>query len=331
MLYPMRLSRALLACLAALTLFLIAAPLGASAHEVYVLSQEAIAAGISSDSPNPFGAFATNRFQFFLWGFIAFVMVSTIFFASITHRFEIFFEPFLTRLRPWAAPVARLTLGLCLIASAYNDAIFGPELPLSDFGPYALLVRLGLFVAGALILWKATAKYGALLALALFGVATFWYGTYILTYANYLGEILLALFLVKRAWEPYAFLVLRVGFGISIAFAALYGKFIHSNLALSVVLEYDLTRYFQFEPLFIVLGACIIELLIGIFFIVGFEIRHTVLFFLFWLFLSLAYFGESVWPHLILVGVNVALFMYGYDKLTVEGKLFNRGKLQPFL
>lgn len=331
MLTHMSPTRALLAFTAALALMCTLIPLGASAHEVYVLSHESIASGIASDSPNPFEAFATNRFQFFLWGFIAFVVVSTIFFASITHRLEMFFEPFLTRLRPWAAPVARVTLGVCLIASAYNDALFGPELPLSDFGPYGTLIRVALLVAGILVLFQRFAKQGALIALVIFMIASFWYGWYILTYVNYLGEILLALFLIKPVWEPYAFLALRVGFGVSIAFAALYAKFIHSNLALSVVLEYDLTRYFQFEPLFVVLGACIIEILIGIFFIVGFEIRHTVLFFLFWIFVSLLFFGEAVWPHLVLVGVNIALFMYGYDDLTVEGKFFNRGKLQPFL
>ncbi len=312
-------------------LFLVLAPLGVSAHEVYVLSPETIATDLATPSPNPFSAFATNQFQFFLWGFIAFVLVSTIFFASITHRLEIFFEPYLTRLRPWAAPVARVTLGLCLIASAYNGALFGPELPLGDFGTFSLLMNAVLYVAGVLVLFNIWTRAGALLALAAFCGGIALYGWYMLTYTNYLGEMLLALFLLKRSWEPYAFLILRVGFGISVAFAALYAKFLHSNLALSVIQQYDLTQFFHFDPLFIVLGACIIEVTMAVFFIVGFELRHTSLFFLFWIFLSLLYFGESVWPHLVLVGVNISLFMYGYDQWTVEGRIFNRGKLQPFL
>lgn len=307
------------------------APHGASAHEVYVLSPETIAQDLSTPSPSPFGAFSTNRFQFFLWGFIAFVVVSTIFFASITHRLELLFEPYLTRLRPYAAPVARITLGVCLLASAYNGALFGPELSLNDFGAWALLMRVGLCVAGVLVLFNVWTRTGALLSLGLFVFGSIWYGWYMATYLNYLGEILLALLVLRPAYEQYAFLALRVCFGASVAFAALYAKFLHSNLALSVISQYDLTQFFHFDPLFIVLGACIIEVLMGIFFIVGFELRHTSLFFLFWIFLSLLYFGESVWPHLVLVGVNVALFMYGYDKWTVEGKLFNRGKLQPFL
>jgi hypothetical protein len=311
--------------------FLVLFPFVISAHEVYVLSPETIARDLSTDSPNPFEAFSTNRFQFFLWGFIAFVVVSTIFFASITHRFEIFFEPWLSRLRPWASPVARATLGVCLIASAYNGALFGPELPLSEFGSWEICVQLGLYFAGALMLWKRLAPVGGVIALCIFALAMIWHGFYMLTYANYMGEILLTVFLIRPGFEALAFLALRIGFGVSVAFAALYAKFLHSNLALSVVHEYNLTQFFHFDPLFVVLGACIIEVLIGIFFIVGFEIRHTALFFLFWIFLSLLYFGEAVWPHLILVSVNAALFMYGYDKWTIEGRLFNRGKLQPFL
>lgn len=327
----MRTARVLYIVGAAFGLVLTLSPLPAVAHEVYVLSHETIAQSVSSPSPSPFSAFYTNRFQFFLWGFIAFIVVSTIFFASITHRFEMLFEPFLTRLRPWAAPVARVTLGVCLLLSAYNGALFGPELPLTDFGPYAIIITLALYISGALIVLNFWPQVGALLALAVFAVAAWQYGLYIITYLNYLGEIGLALFLLKQKFEEYGFLVLRVGFGVSVIFAALYAKLIHSNLALAVINDYNLTNYFHFDPLFIVLGACIIEILIGVFFIVGFEVRHTALFFLFWIFLSLLYFGESVWPHAVLIGVNVALFLYGYDRLTVEGKLFNRGKLQPIL
>lgn len=345
-----------------LGLVLALAPFFASAHEVYVLSPETIAHDIATPSPSPLLAFVDNRTQFFIWGFIAFVLVSTVFFASITHRLEFFFEPMLTRLRPWAPLVARLTLGACLIASAHNMALFGPELPLSDFGPWALVAQWALYISGALILVNVLTLPAAVVAMVVFAGGAALYGWYMLNYANYLGEMLVVFLLagfgfgnlrskkisggggqrehfgVKRFFlsgnsrlEPIAFLILRVAFGISVAFASIYAKFIHSNLALSTISEYHLTNFFHFDPLFIVLGACIIEVLMGIFFIIGFEIRHTALFFLFWIFLSLLYFGESVWPHLVLAGVNVALFMYGYDKYTIEGRLFNRGKLQPFL
>jgi hypothetical protein len=234
-------------------------------------------------------------------------------------------------MRPWAAPVARVTLGSCLLLSAYHGALFGPELPLSDFGAFGILIRLGLYAAGLLITFNLYPQIGASIALLIYGAGAALYGVYAVTYLNYLGEILLTLFLLKPVYQEYGFLLVRVAFGISVAFSALYAKFIHSNLALSTIYDYNLTNFFHFDPLFIVLGACIIEVLMGVFFAAGFELRHTSLFYLFWICLSLVYFGESVWPHLILVGVNVAIFMYGYDRWSIEGRYLNRGKLQPFL
>lgn len=312
-------------------------PIAASAHEVYVLSPEQIANDLAAPSPNPLSAFGDNKVLFFFAAFVGFVFVSTILFASVTHRFEVLFEPYLTRLRPTASLVARLTLGVCLIASGYNFALFGPELPLQDFGAWASVAQWALYATGALVLVGYLVRPAALLAGVVFLAGLALYGPYMLNYTNYLGEIAVVFLLAAAApgmalrLEPYAFLILRIAFGVSVAYAAIYAKFIHSNLALSTIYQYNLTAYFPFDPLFTVLGACIIEVLMGIFFIIGFEVRHTALFFLFWIFLSLIYFGESVWPHLVLVGVNVALFMYGYDKWTVEGRFFNRGKLQPFL
>jgi uncharacterized membrane protein YphA (DoxX/SURF4 family) len=317
-----------------LALLVLLSPYVSSAHEVYVLSPETIANDIATPSQNPLLAILNHEMQVVLWGFVVLVAVLTIFFASITHRLEEFFAPYFVHMRPHAPLVARVTLGVCLMFSGYHAALFGPELPLGT-DMWAKLMQATLFVSGALITLGVAVRPAALAAGAVFafGVAT--WGSYMLNYANYLGEIvvvfMLAAVATRKRLEPYAFLALRVAFGVSVVYAAVYAKFWYSNLAISTVYQYQLTNYFHFDPLFIVMGACIIEILMGIFFIIGFEIRHTALFFLFWIFLSLLYFGESVWPHLVLVGVNLALFMYGYDKWTVEGRFFNRGRLQPFL
>src|SRR5262245_48652770 len=89
-------------------------PAAASAHEVYVLSPQTIAHDIASPSPNPLGAIGNNKFQFMLWAFVALVLVLTVFTMSITHRLEVFFEPYFRRIKPYAPLVARVTLGLCL-------------------------------------------------------------------------------------------------------------------------------------------------------------------------------------------------------------------------
>src|ERR1043166_7266837 len=163
----------------------LALPLVAGAHEVYVLSATTIAHDLALVSPNPFGAFLTNQFQFFFWGCIAAVLVSTVFFMSITHRLERLFKPALLRLKPYAPLVARLTLGACLVACGWYGAFFGPELPFSAFGAWAAYVSWAFYLCGALILWGRGLVPAALLALALYTLALAHWGWYpFITYAN---------------------------------------------------------------------------------------------------------------------------------------------------
>jgi len=175
------------------------------------------------------------------------------------------------------------------------------------------------------------------------------------TYLNYLGEIILLLILgshrigvhtkkhdaretnhflqrLKERFAPYAFLTLRIAFGTSLIYASLYAKVFHNQLALAVADAYpSLVHFFGLEPHFLVLGAAIIEILIGTFFILGIEIRFTALFLLFWLSLSLWYFGEVVWPHIILIGIPIAFICYGYDAYSLEGRIFKRNGREPVL
>lgn len=331
-------------------LFVILAPLQqVAAHEVYVLDPATIAHDTVAQSPNPLGAVLANRFEFFFWGFIALLTVATVFCMSIFQVVEKALDPALMRLKRWAPLVTRVTLGVCLIACAYYGGLFGPELPLGDFaGPWAPAVVWLLYLSGTAVLFGFFTRAAAVIALVVFCFSVVRYGSYMLTYANYLGEILITLILgggllsfdrlrvknsfnLTRVFEPYAFLVMRVGFGVSVIFAALYAKFLHSDLALDTVARYHLTDFFHFDPLFIVLGAFVIESLIGVFIILGLELRWTALFFLFWLALSLLYFGEAVWPHLVLLGLNLALVCRGYDMYTLEGRFFKHRLREPVL
>lgn len=338
--------RSLLRYVAALASFFFAAP--ASAHEVYVLDHATIVRDMALQSPNPFGAVWENEYRFFFWAFVSVVTVLTVFCVSLFHASWL--DRLLGSLKRYAPVVTRVTLGVCLIACAQFQGLFGPELPLHDFvGAYAPYLRDLLFALGALALIGLFTRTVALIALAIFALSIARYGSYMLTYANYLGEMLITLILgggifsidqfisgkrlpeLARRFEPYAFLLARVGFGVAVMFAAFYAKFLHSQLAVDTVVQYHLTNYFPFPPLFVVLGALIIETLIGLFFILGIEVRWTALFFLFWLALSLWYFGEVVWPHLILIGLNFALIAHGYDRYTLESWVLRRRKAEPVL
>ena len=241
--------------------------------------------------------------------------------------------------------------------SASSNALFGPELPLSHiWGSSGPFVQIALYSIGMAIAFGLFTRVCSFLALVLFTLAVSVYGWYMLTYINYVGEIVVTLILgggmlsidhrmsskslrshtiaIRKFFahiEPYAFLVLRVLFGLAIIYASWYAKIVHSNLALDVVADYHLTNYFHFSPLFLVLGAAIVETVIGIFIMFGLEVRFAALVFLGFLTMSIGFFGEVVWPHLVLYGINLVLIFHGYDRYTLEGHFFKKRTIEPVL
>ncbi len=274
---------------------------------------------------------------------------------------ERIFDPMLAVLPKYAPLIGRITIGLSFIAAAYYQSLFGPELPLVEiFGVYAPFATTVLVTAGSMIAFGVYTRLAAIAALMLFCVAVSVNGLYMLTYTNYVGELILLTLLgghriavhhvghdaknlsrdlrkLKGRLTPYAFLVLRVTFGISLLYASIYAKVVHDGLALAVASmplaghATSLASVFGFEPHFLVLGAAIVEIVIGVFFILGIEIRFTSMFLLFWLSLSLMYFGEVVWPHIVLIGIPIAFIAYGYDKYSLEGWLFKSEGREPVL
>jgi uncharacterized membrane protein YphA (DoxX/SURF4 family) len=328
----------------------------AFAHEVYVLSPALVAYDVSHPSPNPLSLITNpaDRGEFLACTILGVILVAGIFLISISRWVEGKLDPTLMKIKRFAPIIARWALGLSLVAAGYYNALFGPELPLASiFGHYAVVARIILYVIGTLVLLGLFVRESAFVALAIFIVAIFVYKTYMLTYVNYIGEIIANLILGGGLWsldryfdkatiannfsvwkqklEPYAFPALRVLFGVSALYASWYAKLFHSELALDTVNQYHLTNYFHFPALFVVLGALIIESIIGFFFILGIEIRFTALFFLFFLTLSLFFFGEVVWPHIILIGVNIAFIFHGYDSYSLEGRFFKKGNREPVL
>lgn len=328
-------------------------PLAVSAHEVYVLDQPTIDAAMAAVSPNPFLAYIGNEYHFYFWAIVSIVVVLTIAAVTFFRLFEKRCDPFLFKMKKFALPVARVTVGLCFIAFAYSGNLYGSELFLdrgfSILAPYfqVLIAILGLFA----VVGYRTRIVGASMVLLYLG-ALYAYGTYILTYTDFLGAALLlmilgggkfsldealklratpALLSFTKPLQPYAFLLLRICFGWGVLFASVYAKYIHSQLALSVVTTYDLTRFFPFDPLFVVLGALIIEFLAGLMILLGIAVRWTVLFLAMWLTLSLLYFQELIWPHGILFGLALAIFLHGYDRYTLEGRFLKRGNQEPVL
>ncbi len=334
-------------------------PILVSAHEVYVLSSAEIAKAVGMPPFNMLAVALKNLHEFIFWAFICILAIFCVFFISIMRFLERIIDPIFIKLRPYAPFVARVTVGLSFLAAAYYQASYGPELPLvNTYGSLAPIITAILVIIGILTITGFFARLAALIALCMYCVAVWFHGWYMLTYINYLGEIIVLLVLGAHNWSldnyfsknkvinrdpnslfqkisdfvaPKSFAILRVCFGISLIFASAYAKVVYNNLGLFTVEKYHLDKILGFEPHFLVLGAAIIEILIGTFIILGIEIRFAALFFEFWLMLSLYFFGEVVWPHIILIGIPIALVMYGYDNNSVEGYFFRKKEYEPIL
>ncbi len=313
----------------------------ARAHEVYVLEGDTIAKDMAEPPLQVFSIIFSNEKQFFFWFFFALLAVSFVAIVSMSKRLEKFCDPFLLKIRRYAPAIGRITLGLSTIASAYFGALFGPELPMSLFIPAHFIMPFQILLAGVgicLVLGLFT-RVSALFMMVLYGGMITHFSYYMLTYLNYFGEMVIAFTAgskvfaidayfterVPRMFQPLVdfivdkgFLILRIAFGISLLFSAIYAKLLHAQLAIDTVVQYHLTDYFHFTPPFIVLGALAVEVLLGLLFIIGFEIRFAAIFLSIFLTLSLFYFGESVWPHIILMGGALTIFASGYGKYTIE-------------
>lgn len=347
--------------LSVVPLLALALPTIASAHEVYVLTGNEIAADTTGPAFDMVQVAIANMHQFVFWAFIAAFTIMIVFVSSILRPIERLFDPVLMRMKPYAPAIARITVGLGLIAGGYYGATYGPELPLTNaYGNAAHLMSALLIIIGTLITIGFHARIAALVALCLYGYGVYLNGWYMVTYFNYFGEFVVLILLgshrvsvhsilrvkehyhrtLKRitdAIAPIAFAILRVSFGLCLIYASAYAKILHNNLALQVASvplaghPYPLAYYLGFEPHFLVLGAAIVEIVIGLFFVLGIEIRFTSLFMLFWLSLSLWFFGESVWPHIVLIGLPIAFIFHGYDKYSLEGYWMKRGRREPVL
>lgn len=315
----------------------LALPGAALAHEVYVLTPQQIQAAIDTSSTPILAVVREHLGEFLGWLAFGAVVVLAIFLVSIIPALTRRAAPFFAKTKPWGPVISRVTIGMSFLAAAYYQATYGPELPLAaTYGAWAPLATAVLVAIGILIILDRWVRPAALVALAMFAVAVCFHGWYMLTYANYLGEIAVLLMLGAGAHRLMdkvapAFAVLRVLFGTALIYASYYAKILYSNLALDTVNQYHLTRYLGFTPHFLVLGAATVEIAIGLFYILGVEVRFVSLFFLFWLTLSLIFFGEVVWPHLILIGIPIAFFFYGYDKYSLEGYFFARNGREPVL
>lgn len=315
------------------------------AHEVYVLTPRQTNLDSQERSPNIWHTLSNshNLRLFIFCGLVALALLGLILFLKSTTSFQKLGK-FIDKATFFAPDIIRIAFGASLVLSASHQALFGPELPLNNF-PATNTIRVILVVLGVGLMVGIFNRILAMVAVVLYGFAFIVEGWYMLTYVNYLGEALaVTLFPLqsfsldklltkirrtrssKKGYEMYSLPIARLLFGFSIIYAAINVKFVAANLSLDVVNRYNLTHYFPFDPMFIVLGAGLIEVLIGLLYMLGLLQRFNTVFFLTFLTLSLVFFKEDVWPHYLLIALAVGIFLHKPDMWTLDGHILRSKK-----
>lgn len=235
----------------------------------------------------------------------------------------------------------RIAIASAFLFSALSASFLGPELHGSMF-PHATLVQVSLFAISIMVATGFMTELAALAGIVIFIRSFAVFGPYLFTYLNYLGElVVLFLFGMRvfsldrylfgplrrfRLFERYESVIVRVFYGLALLYAAITVKLLHPDLTVQVVNTWRLTNFhwlFPSDPLLVTFGAGIVESVIGIFIIFGFEMRLTVLISLFYITLSLLYFRELVWPHLLLYGISFNLLVQP-ETFTLDHVFFER-------
>ena len=301
----------------------------ASAHEAYVLPYDTFWNGMKQPfSAHAFAALKNpeNVHITLMIMLSVFVLLGLNFIfrlSSLGQKAHAFLE----RYSRFGPHFVRITIAAALFFSAASNTFLGPELHGSLF-PYPHLLQISLFALSFMIAIGFLTELAALAGIVIFASSLFVFGPYIFTYLNYLGElVVLLLFGMRvfsvdgyifgplrrfRSFEKYETVIVRVLYGLALIYAAITVKLLHPELTVTVVNTWNLTKFhwlFPSDPLLVTFGAGVVESVIGLFIIFGFEMRLTVLISLFYITLSLLYFRELVWPHLLLYGISFNLLV----------------------
>lgn len=311
-------------------------PFSASAHEIYVLNQTEISQGFQYAGFETFYSLENaENLKIALEVFFAVLIllgVNLIFRHSSSGRR---FNDYLSKFSRFGPLIVRLAISLSFFYSALTWSFLGPDIFLENLA-FPGILRLCLFTVSILIFLGLFTELAAFIAFLVYLLAAARYGFYLINYLNYLGEIIVLTLLGSRylSWDKIIFgakkkfqnlkqyesTIVRVCYGIALSFAAIYIKFLHPRLTELVVLKYNLTQFhwlFPSDPQLVVFGAGLVELVIGLFIIFGFELRLTVFVSLLYLTLSILFFREAVWPHFMIYGISLNL-LFDQERFTFD-------------
>ncbi len=315
----------------------------AFAHEAYVLTHREFSKGLLVNSPNPLGPLFDPSYLK-ISAIITFLVMLSYFFAVLWATTPIAkkLDGVVRKAKVFGPFIIRIAISSSFFFAAEINSMLGPELSLSAV-PGGDIIRLLLFVIAFMVLLGVFVEVAAFIGILLFIYLSNIYGIYMLTYLNYFGELLVLLFFGSRllSFDGYFFgkklwfkkmekfreleiPIVRVLYGLALIYAGWSIKFQHQELSVMVYNQYHLKDFFHASAQFIAAGAGLSEILIGVFILIGFVMRFTILISLVFITLSLIYFHEMLWPHLMLYGISFSLIINSADKYTIDRYLIPR-------
>lgn len=276
------------------------------AHEVYVLTPEQFNDGLKTYTQNPFSPFfAAQNIPISILIFVSLALFYALIYLLLKTKWGYSLNNYMEKLARFGKPILRLSLGISLIFSAFYQSIFGPELSIAKHS-LVPFIEIALYLSGFMFLFGFLMSVAAALALFLFLYAFFAFGTYTITYISYVGVILFFMFAkIKFKTE----ILLRILFGIAIFYTAYTIKTQHQHLFEALYNQYHLQQFFQLDGIFASSIAAVLELGVGLFIIFGFALIPTLFLLLSLLTFFLFYLGENLWPHIIIYGISIYLFL----------------------
>ncbi len=305
-------------------------PFFASAHVGYVIPHEKFVENEGGDLDFFMNGISENIEHLIYAGIITLTILGLILFirnlAPVKARIKNAVSKLETynELLPW---IARLGLGIALIGAGTAEVFLSPvSVGVTNFA--FLEVVLGfLFLLGFLI------TPASIVAIGLFVYGIF-NNSYLLGNLDFVALALALLLLGSgrpglddilsmpnfKSLKHHKFvpLALRIGLGVAFFYLGMYEKFLNPHDSELVVNTFNLMNVIPVAPVLWVLGAGIVECLLGILLILGFETRLVAVISFVVISLSFFYFKESVYSHVTLFAALSMLVVTGAGKYSVD-------------
>jgi hypothetical protein len=272
------------------------------AHEVYVLDSQTVQSGLNSTRTVDWSVlFQDKNLIFTLLTVVGFFLMYAGFHWFSGQGIYQKINAFLVSKKSLGSLVCRIFIGLALIWGSLTGGLFGPEMMATKM-PIDQLAQWALFGTGVglIVGWKT--KIFGILGVVVWGLLFLTRGIYLFSYLTFLGY-----FLSLLSSENQREKILRIGLGLAIVYTAVVVKILHPELTYTVFNQYNLARFFPTGVDYTVAMAGLVELGLGLCLFFNFATRLTILIFATIMTLALLVFGETVWPHLVLYGLAIAL------------------------